>query len=248
LDILAFRIITTNVGDCYNALGVIHAHYTPLIKKIKDYIAVPKFNGYQSIHTTILGMFAFPVEIQIRTKEMEEVAEYGVAAHASYYEHGGSVMVSERQAAWIKKMQDIVNSYQTGQRNEEFSHELDVEVLEKNIFVYTPKGDVVELPRGSTVLDFAFRVHSDVGLRFKNALINGIIKPINTTLKTGDIIEIVTYKNKYTATKHWMEFLITPTAKAKLQKFVNDQQRAILKQFAIEEYNKKADDFQVPHL
>lgn len=146
MDLLAYRVITTTVSDCYMVLGIIHKHYTPLIKKIKDYIAVPKFNGYQSIHTTVLGMFRFPTEIQIRTYEMDDVAEFGVAAHFAYFEHNAPVKVSQQQSSWIKKLQDIVNNYTSLDDKEQFKSELNIEILEKRIFLYTPQGDVVELP------------------------------------------------------------------------------------------------------
>jgi GTP pyrophosphokinase len=118
MDLLAYRVITKSVADCYMVLGIIHKYYTPLIKKIKDYIAVPKFNGYQSIHTTVLGMFRFPTEIQIRTLEMDDVAEFGVAAHFAYAENNGSVRVPHPQTQWIKKLQDIVNAYKTSDDKE----------------------------------------------------------------------------------------------------------------------------------
>lgn len=165
-------------------LGVIHKYYIPLIKKIKDYIAIPKFNGYKSIHTTVLGMFRFPVEIQIRTQEMDDVAEYGVAAHFAYSENNAPTMVSEQQSIWIQKLQKIVAEYTDTTEKEKFKNELKIEVLDKTIFIYTPRGDIKELPTGSTVLDFAFSIHSAIGLRFKNALVNGQIKPISYKLKT----------------------------------------------------------------
>ncbi len=179
MDLLAYRIITPTVSDCYMILGIIHKYYTPLIKKIKDYIAVPKFNGYQSIHTTVLGMFRFPTEIQIRTNEMDDVAEYGVAAHFAYSDHNAPVKVSYQQGEWIRKLQDIVNNYTSLDDKEKFKSELNIEILEKSIFLYTPQGDVIELPVGSSVLDFAFAVHSNIGLSFKNAMVNGEIKPIS---------------------------------------------------------------------
>ncbi|MEI7563306.1 MAG: hypothetical protein WCJ39_06745 [bacterium] len=118
MDLLAYRVLTKSVADCYMVLGIIHKYYTPLIKKIKDYIAVPKFNGYQSIHTTVLGMFRFPTEIQIRTYEMDDVAEFGVAAHFAYAENNASVKVPQQQTEWIKKLQDIVNAYKTSDDKE----------------------------------------------------------------------------------------------------------------------------------
>lgn len=184
MDLLAFRVITSSIGDCYTVLGVIHKWYTPLIKKIKDYIAVPKFNGYKSIHTTVLGMYRFPVEIQIRTQEMDDVAEYGVAAHFAYSENNSPTVISEQQGIWIQKLQKIVSDYTDTEQKEKFKSQLNIEVLDKTIFIYTPRGDIKELPIGSTVLDFAFSVHSSIGLRFKNAIVNGQIKPISYRLKT----------------------------------------------------------------
>lgn len=225
LDILAFRIITNNIPNCYTILWLIHSKYTPIIKKIKDYIAVPKINGYKSLHTTILWMFKFPVEIQIRTKEMDEQAEYWVAAHFAYKESWKPVSVEERQAKWIKKLQEIVKSYQIEDNKEDFKNALQVEILEKNIFAYTPKWDIIELPKWSTVLDFAFRIHTDIWLRFKNALVNWKIVPIDYKLKNWDIVEIKVYKNKYTASASWLDVLYTPSAKAKLNRFLKQQER-----------------------
>lgn len=184
MDLLAYRIITSTVSECYMILGIIHKYYTPLIKKIKDYIAVPKFNGYQSIHTTVLGMFRFPTEIQIRTTEMDDVAEFGVAAHFAYSDNNAPVKVSQQQGEWIRKLQDIVNNYTSLDDKEQFKSELNIEILEKSIFLYTPQGDVIELPTGSSVLDFAFAVHSTIGLSFKNAMVNGEIKPISYVPQT----------------------------------------------------------------
>jgi GTP pyrophosphokinase len=162
MDLLAFRVLTETVSDCYMILGIIHKYYTPLIKKIKDYIAVPKFNGYKSIHTTILGMFRFPIEIQIRTLVMNEIAEYGIAAHYAYAEHNSSVAASSIQAQWIKRLQTIVSEYTESSNKERFRNALSIEILDKAIFVYTPKGDIKELPQGSSVLDFAFSIHSEI--------------------------------------------------------------------------------------
>ncbi len=241
-DILAFRIITDTIPDCYTILWIIHSKYTPLIKKIKDYIAVPKPNWYRSLHTTVLGLFKFPVEIQIRTQEMDKQANYGVAAHFAYKESGSSVSVSERLSKWIEKLQEIVKSYQIQDNKEDFKDALQVEILDKNIFVYTPKGDIVELPAWSTVLDFAFRIHTDIGLRFKNALVNGKIVPIDYKLRNWDIVEIKTFKNKYTASKSWLEYLYTPSAKAKLNRFLKEKekdQRLALAKDLLNTYLKK---------
>ncbi|MCF7834998.1 RelA/SpoT family protein [Candidatus Gracilibacteria bacterium] len=243
MDFIAYRVITKSVGDCYMVLGIIHKNYTPLIKKIKDYIAVPKFNGYKSIHTTILGMFRFPVEIQIRTYEMDDVAEFGVAAHFAYSEKNASVSVSQQQSQWIKRLQRIVDAYKSSDEKELFKDELNIEVLQKGIFIYTPGGDVIELPGGATVLDFAFNVHSEIGLKFKNALVNREIKPISYVPNNGDIIHINVFKNKYSANKHWLEFLHTPTAKTQLMRYLRSQDKKERLDKSIHDFNKILKDF-----
>lgn len=237
MDLLAYRVITNTVSDCYMVLWIIHKHYTPLIKKIKDYIAVPKFNGYQSIHTTVLGMFRFPTEIQIRTQEMDDIAEFWVAAHFAYFEHNAPVKVSQQQSQWIKKLQDIVQDYKNFDNKEQFKKELNIEILEKRIFLYTPQGDVIELPTLSTVLDFAFAVHTDIGLSFKNAIVNWETKPISYVPQTWDVIKIKTFKNKNSANKHWLEFLHTSLAKNNLTKFLKSDQKKQLMAQAIKELN-----------
>jgi len=246
MDLLAFRVLTKSVADCYMVLGIIHKYYTPLIKKIKDYIAVPKSNGYQSIHTTILGMFSFPNEIQIRTYAMDEVAEHGVAAHFAYSEYSRSIAVSQQQSEWIKKLQEIVHTYKESDDKESFKDELRIEVLDKRIYLYTPKGDVIEMSYGGTVLDFAFLIHSDIGLRFKNAIVNGQIKPIGFRPKTGDVISINTFKNKYSASKHRYEFLHTVSAKSALNKFLKIQQRSEVVKKVIIELNMHLQKFGLP--
>lgn len=248
MDLLAYRVITTTVSDCYMVLWIIHKHYTPLIKKIKDYIAVPKFNGYQSIHTTVLWMFRFPIEIQIRTHEMDDVAEFGVAAHFAYSEHNAPVKISQQQGDWIKRLQDIVNNYQSLDDKEWFKKDLNIEILDKWIFLYTPTGDVIELPTWSTVLDFAFAVHSNIGLSFKNAIVNGEIKPISYVPHNGDVIKINTFKNKHSANRHRLEFLHTSGAKSNITKFLKMQQKDHLVAQATQELNKRLKNFWLPLL
>ncbi len=246
MDLLAFRVITQNIGDCYMVLGVIHKYYIPLIKKIKDYIAIPKFNGYKSIHTTVLWMFRFPVEIQIRTQEMDDVAEFGVAAHFAYAESNAPTVVSKQQGIWIQKLQKIVAEYTDASEKEKFKSQLNIEVLDKTIFIYTPRGDIKELPAGSTVLDFAFSVHSSIGLRFKNAIVNGQIKPISYKLKTWDIVNINTFKNRFVANKHWIEFLRTPSAKNQLLKYLKTIERETRLEEAIDGLNDYLKDLGLP--
>lgn len=251
LDILAFRIITKSVSDCYTTLWLIHGQWRPIISKIKDYIAIPKFNNYQSLHTTVLGMFPFPTEIQIRTREMDEVAEFGIAAHFAYSEHKWSTCISQKQSKWIKELQDTVAAYanfDSQEKKDDFKESLNIEFLTKNTFVYTPKWDVIELPENSTILDFAFRIHTDVGLRFKNAIVNNIIKPISFIPKTGDIIHINTFRNKYPATKYWLDFLHTPTAKAKLTRFLKQKNKDEYIAIAVDLINEKLKSLNLPLL
>jgi len=245
MDLLAYRIITTSVSDCYMVLWVIHKYYTPLIKKIKDYVAVPKFNWYKSIHTTILGIFRFPTEIQIRTYDMDEIAKYWVAAHFEYSEKWESI-VPHAQSMRIKKIQQLVEAYKSSSEKEAFKNKLNVEALEKSSFIYTPQGDVIELPQQWTVLDFAFRIHSNIGLRYKNALVNWEIKPISYILNSGDIVEIKTFKTKISANKHRTEFLHTPSAKSQLNRFLKKQQKNEIIKQKTTELNLKLKEFNLP--
>lgn len=246
MDLLAFRVVTWTVTDCYMILWIIHKYYTPLIKKIKDYIAVPKFNWYKSIHTTILWMFNFPVEIQIRTQKMDEIAEYGVAAHFAYAENNKSVVASSQQWEWMKRLQAIVSEYTWSENKEKFKDTLSIEILEKTIFVYTPKGDIKELPAWSSVLDFAFSIHSEIWLKFKNAIVNGQIKPLSYILRTGDIVNINTFKNRYAAVKHWIDYLHTPSARSQLIKYVRMQERESRLDEAIDGLNQYLKNLNLP--
>ena len=246
MDLLAFRVVTWTVTDCYMILGIIHKYYTPLIKKIKDYIALPKFNWYKSIHTTILWMFNFPVEIQIRTKKMDEIAEYGVAAHFAYAENNGSVSASSQQWAWIQRLQKIVSEYTWTEDKDKFKDALSIEILDKTIFVYTPKWDIKELPAWSSVLDFAFSIHSEIWLKFKNAIVNGQIKPLSYILRTWDIVNINTFKNRYSAVKHWIDYLHTPSARGQLIKYVRMQEREVRLDEAIDWLNQYLKNLNLP--
>ncbi len=248
MDLLAFRIITNDISDCYSTLWIIHKYYTPLIKKIKDYIAVPKFNWYKSIHTTILGMFKFPIEIQIRTHEMDEVAEYGVAAHYAYSDTNGPNKVNKKQAEWMKKLQQLVNAYTESDSKEHFKDKLNIEILNKETFIYTPKWDIIEVPKWSTVLDFAFHVHTDIWLRFKNAIVNWEITPMTYVPNTWDIVKINTFRYKYTANKHRASILRTPSAKAKVLKYVKTEHHDELLERSISIFNIKLKKLNLPLL
>ena len=247
-DLLAFRVITGSIEDCYTTLWIIHKYYTPLIKKIKDYIAVPKFNWYKSIHTTILWMFKFPVEIQIRTKEMDAVAEYWVAAHYAYSDMDSPNQVNKKQAEWIRKLQELVNAYTESESKDQFKDELNIELLNKESFVYTPKWDIIELPKWSTVLDFEFYIHTDIWLRFKNAIVNWEIVPITHIPNTWDIVQINTFKYRYTANKYRSSILRTPSAKNKLQKYLKAENLDQLIEKSTKILNDKLKEFWLPAL
>lgn len=247
-DMIAFRVITESVGDCYNVLWVVHHHFTPIIKQIKDYIAVPKTNGYKSLHTAVLGLYDFPVEIQIRTNEMDELAERWVAAHFAYAENKWVTNASETQAVWLRKLQDLVVNYTNNDDKEWFKNELNIEFLDRNIFIYTQKGDIVELPEWSTVLDFAFRIHTDLWLKFQSALVNGSIVPISYKLKTWDVVIIQAFRNKRSASGNWYEYLHTPSAKGKLTKFLKSKEREQLVQKSMKILEEKLKEYNLPVL
>lgn len=248
-DVIAFRVVVDTIWDCYNVLWIVHSAYNPLINKIKDYIAVPKSNGYQSLHTTVLGFYPFPVEIQIRTKEMDTIAEFWVAAHYIYKETSGSEdynVFTQRQRQWMQDLQKSVQQYQLDDKKEDFKNRLAVELLDNSIFVYTPKWDVIELSKWSTVLDFAFKIHTDIWLKFRHALVNNSIKPIGYVLSSWDIVSIETYKNKYTATKYRGDYLHTPSAKSKLLRFIKQQEKDNYIQKGIDLVNKKLEENDLP--
>ena len=246
MDLLAYRVITKSISDCYMVLWIIHKYYTPLIKKIKDYIAIPKFNWYKSIHTTILWMFNFPIEVQIRTEKMDEIAEYWVAAHFGYSENHWPTVVSEQQAKRIEKLQKTVEEYKNAEQKEIFKENLNLEILNKSIFLYTPNGDVKELPKWSTVLDFAFSIHSDIWLKFKNAIVNWAIKPINFEPKNWDVVQINIFKNNFSATKHRLDFLHTSFAKSQLSKFLKTKQKEDLINESVKWLNKTLQEIWLP--
>lgn len=247
-DILAFRIILHKISDCYKTLGVIHGKYTPIIKKIKDYISLPKPNGYQSLHTTILWFYKTPVEIQIRTDHMDNFAEYWVAAHFLYKEWSTN-NINKKQLDWINKLKAMVQEYQEDEdKNKWFFNVLDIDFLRQSVFVYTPKGKIIELPKWSTVLDFAFRIHTDVWFKFKSAIVNWKIVPINYKLRNGEIVDIKTFKNKYVIKQSWLDYVISPTSKAKIKSFINKQEKEKQIEIWLDYLNKKLREYNLPEV
>lgn len=223
-DIIAFRIITENVGDCYRALGLIHAMWKPVAGRFKDYIAMPKINRYQSLHTTVLGPYGERVEIQIRTKDMHRVAEQGIAAHWAYKEgvRGGlEGQTGLQQFAWLRELLDHQKDVKDPA---EFLESVKVDLFSDEVFAFTPQGDVKAMPRGATALDFAYTVHTDVGHRCVGAKINGKIAPIRQKLKNGDTVEILT-NPKQRPSKDWLAFVKTSRAKNKIRTVIRAEQR-----------------------
>jgi guanosine-3',5'-bis(diphosphate) 3'-pyrophosphohydrolase len=215
---LPLRIIVPDVASCYKALGVIHSEYKPMPGRIKDYIAVPKLNGYKSLHTTILTKDGNTAEIQIRTKQMHEEAEYGIASHLHYKEIGKNRSQTEikNKTTWTK---DLLELQKQIEDREEFLHTLKTDFFSNRVFVFTPKGDVIDLPEGATPIDFAYAVHSKIGDKMSHAKVNGKMVSIETLLKRGDVIEIVLNKNGHPSHK-WLEHVKTNMAKRHIQKYL----------------------------
>jgi GTP pyrophosphokinase len=212
-DLLAVRIIVENVGDCYVALGAVHELWQPITGLFYDYIAKPKSNGYQSLHTKVLGPSGEPLEVQIRTRTMHEVAEYGVAAHWTYKEGATSTNEAER----LKRLRENLFDWSSDAKlSSDFLRSLSTDLFSEQVFVFTPKGDVIDLPKESTPVDFAFRVHTQLGLTTVGAKVNGMICPLNTQLKNGDVVELITRSNAQPSL-HWLEFIKSAHARSKLK-------------------------------
>ena len=231
-DILAIRIIVDKVETCYHVLGIIHAHFTPIPKRFKDYIAVPKPNMYQSLHTTVIGVDGDTFEIQIRTHEMDHVAEYGIAAHWGYKENVEYSKEKEQyeiaqKLKWYAELLQIANEEKT-EEAEELVNTIKGDILDANIYVYTPKGEVVALPKGATPLDFAYKIHTDIGNKTVGAIVNNKIVPLSYELQTGDIITMRINKNSFGPSEDWLKIVKTNHAKHKIKGFLNKQNRDVL--------------------
>ena len=219
-DLFAFRVIVENVGDCYNVLGVIHDLYKPILGRFKDYIGTPKPNGYQSLHTTVMGNDGIPFEVQIRTREMHEIAEYGVAAHWKYKQNGqGSG--TEGRYEWVRRLLEN----QEGADAEEYIHSLKIDMFADEVFVFTPNGDVQNLPAGATPIDFAYAIHSAVGNRMVGAKVNNRIVTFDHILKNGDIVEILTAKNAKGPSRDWMKIAKSSEARSKIRQWFKKEKK-----------------------
>lgn len=256
-DIFAFRIIVDSVEECYKVLGIIHENYLPLSRRFKDYIAVPKQNMYQSIHTTVIPKSSFkkesnsmPFEIQIRTKEMDEIAEFGIAAHWAYKEanYKGSktvVKATEDKLKWVRDMLD----WQSNTKDpDEFMDQLKVELIEDEVYVYTPAGDIKSCPKGSTPIDLAYLIHEDIGNKMVGARINTKMVPIDTKMQNGDIVEIITSDSSKGPSSDWLDIVKSPSSKNKIKKFFKkankEQNKKRGEEILIKEVKKLPIDFQ----
>jgi guanosine-3',5'-bis(diphosphate) 3'-pyrophosphohydrolase len=220
-DLIAFRIVVPSVRDCYAMLGVIHSSWKPVPGRFKDFIAMPKANMYQSLHTTVFGPSGQRMEVQMRTAEMHSVAEEGIAAHWKYKEGRTASRADEGRFGWLRQMLEWQKELKD---SSEFMSSVKVDLFPEEVYVFTPNGDVKELPKQSTPIDFAYSVHSDVGHHCSGAKVNGRLVPLRTELKNGDIVDIITSKSQ-TPSKDWLKFVKTSKAKNRIRNWVKEQER-----------------------
>ena len=232
-DVLAIRIIVNDVNECYQVLGLIHAHYTPIPKRFKDYIAVPKPNMYQSLHTTVIGNDEFIFEVQIRTYEMDQIAELGIAAHWAYkegieYSKDKEQFEIAQKLKWYGELLKFSEEDEKPTEAKDYVDTIKQEILNTNVYVYTPKGEVIDLPRGATPLDFAYKIHTNIGNTTVGAIVNNHIVSLDYELKTGDIISIKTNKNSFGPSENWLKIAKTSHARHKIKNFLNRQNKDII--------------------
>ena len=219
-DLFAFRVIVDTVADCYNVLGIIHDLFKPILGRFKDYIGTPKPNLYQSLHTTVVGESGIPSEVQIRTKEMHEVAEYGIAAHWKYKQNGQGGG-DEGRYEWVRRLLEN----QEGADAEDFIHSLKVDMFADEVFVFTPNGDVINLPAGATPIDFAYNIHSAVGNHMVSAKVNGRIVPLNHRLQNGDVVEVSTSQSAHGPSRDWIKIARSSNARSKIRQWFKREKR-----------------------
>ena len=221
-DLYAFRVIVDDIPDCYNVLGVIHDLYKPVLGRFKDYIGTPKPNGYQSLHTTVIGREGLPFEVQIRTWEMHHTAEYGIAAHWKYKQGMANEKLGTEEAfEWVRKLLESQQDIDA----EEFVRTMRVDLFADEVFVFTPRGDVINLPAGATPIDFAYNIHSAVGNHMTGAKVNGRMVPFETALKNGDIVEVITSKSAHGPSRDWMKICKSNEARNKIRQWFKKERR-----------------------
>ncbi|MGK2848662.1 MAG: RelA/SpoT family protein [Minisyncoccota bacterium] len=234
-DFIAIRIIVPEIADCYEALGIIHREYRPMVGRIKDYISLPKPNGYQSLHTTVFGPDGRILEIQIRTQKMHDEAEYGIAAHWMYTEKSRSswrnlflpkkaltLPTPPKELMWVSQLKEWQK--EIGNDNREFMEGLRIEFFKNHIFAFTPKGDIIDLPEDATPIDFAYAIHSEIGNRAVGAKVDGKMVPLNHHIQNAQVVEIITVKDKKKPSRDWLNFIKTSSAKAHIKRELRDHE------------------------
>ncbi len=237
-DLLALRIIVKSIEACYSVIGVIHSKWTPIPNRFKDYIAMPKPNLYQSLHTSVIANGKV-YEVQIRTKEMDHIAEYGIAAHWSYKQNRDRVPMTEMVSKKLKWYGELIKFTEESEREEDILNLLRDDILHSNVYVFTPKGDIIDLPKGATPLDFAFRIHTEVGIKTVGAIVNGKIAPLEYQLQTGDIVNVKTSANSFGPNDNWLKIVKTSNAKAKIKNYLNKQRRDVLIEMGEEAFERE---------
>jgi GTP pyrophosphokinase len=240
-DFVALRIITQSVKDCYAALGIIHQTWSPVPGRIKDFIAMPRPNGYQSLHTSVISERGFPFEVQIRTADMHRIADEGIAAHWKYKEGRVGADRDEQYFLWLRQLLEWQQEVRDPQ---EFIHSLKIELYPEEVYIFTPKGEVKALPRGSTPVDFAYSVHTDVGNQCVGARVNGKMVPLRTRLKNGDIVEIVTTTG-HKPSRDWLNFVVTSRARSKIKHFIQGEEKTRAIELGRKLFEKEARRFDV---
>jgi len=237
-DLLALRIIVDSIEDCYRTIGVVHSKWTPIPNRFKDYIAMPKPNLYQSLHTSVIANGKV-YEIQIRTSEMDQIAEYGVAAHWAYKENATGRKMTDEAITKLKWFGELVKFTKESENAGDVLDLLRDDIFHSNVYVFTPDGDIIDLPNGSTPLDFAFRIHTQVGIQTVGAIVNGRIVPLEYKLKTGDIVNMRTSVNSFGPNDNWLKIVQTSNAKSKIKNYLNKRRRSVLIEMGREDFNRE---------
>jgi GTP pyrophosphokinase len=237
-DLLALRVIVDDIESCYRTIGIIHSKWTPIPNRFKDYIAMPKPNLYQSLHTSVIANGKV-YEVQIRNEEMDNIAEYGVAAHWAYKESKAKFKMTDEVSKKLKWYGDLINFTKESENDSDVLNLLRDDIFHSNVYVFTPAGDIIDLPKGSTPLDFAFRIHTQVGIKTVGAIVNGKIVPLEFELSTGDIVNMKTSVNSFGPNDNWLKIVKTSNAKSKIKNYLNKRRRDVLVEMGKDDFNKE---------